>query len=51
MLSADDYESLVETLDILAYRTAREGIRRGEEDIKKGRTRKWKDVKRRLARL
>lgn len=51
MLSADDYESLVETLDILADRTAREGIRRGEEDIRKGRTRNWEDVKRRLAHL
>jgi len=51
ILGADDYESLVETLDILADKAAREGIRRGEEDVRKGRTRDWDEVKRRLAKV
>lgn len=51
LLSADDYEALMETLDILADPHAREGLRKGEEDIRRGRTRSWRDVKRRLARL
>jgi len=51
MLSVQDYESLMETLDILADRRAREGLRKGEEDVRKGRTRAWKDIKRNLARL
>ena len=45
MLSVDDYESLMETLDILADPKAMEGMRRGEEDIKKGRTKPWSVVK------
>ncbi len=51
MLSAQDYESLMETLDILADRRTCEGLRKGDEDIRKGRTRPWKDIKRSLARL
>ncbi len=51
MLSAADYEALMETLDILADPKAMAGIRKGEEDIRKGRTRSWKDTKRELARL
>ncbi len=45
MMSVDDYESLMETLDILADPKAMAGLRRGEEDIRKGRTRPWKDIK------
>ena len=51
MLSIDDYESLMETLDILADPEAMAGLREGEKDIKKGRTRSWKEIKRSLARL
>ena len=51
MLSVDDYEALMETLDILADPKAMAGIRAGEEDIKKGRTRSWDEVKRSLAKL
>ena len=51
MLSVDDYDSLMETLDILADPKAMAGIRRGEEDIRKGRTRSWDEVKRSLATL
>jgi prevent-host-death family protein len=51
LLSADDYESLMETLDILADPKALAGLRRGEADIRAGRTRSWADVKRSLAKL
>lgn len=51
MLSVDDYDALMETLDILADPKAMAGIRRGEEDIRKGRTRPWDEIKRSLAHL
>ena len=51
MLSVDDYESLMETLDILADPKAMAGIRAGEANIKKGKTRSWEEVKRSLAHL
>lgn len=51
MLSIEDYESLMETLDILADPKAVAGIRKGEEDILKGRTRSWREIKRHLAKL
>ena len=51
MLGVDDYESLMETLDILADPRAMAGLRRGEEDIRKGRTRPWAEVKKSLAKL
>jgi len=51
MLSVDDYESLIETLDILADPLAMRGIRKGEEDIRKRRTRSWRQIRRSLAKL
>ncbi|MBI2885314.1 MAG: type II toxin-antitoxin system Phd/YefM family antitoxin [Candidatus Omnitrophica bacterium] len=51
MMSVEDYESLMETLDILADPKAMAGLRQGEEDIRKGRTRSWKDIKGSLGRL
>ncbi|MFQ5904734.1 MAG: type II toxin-antitoxin system Phd/YefM family antitoxin [Candidatus Binatia bacterium] len=51
MLSVDDYESLMETLDILADPDAMAGLRRGEQDIQEGRTRSWEEIKRNLAKL
>ncbi len=45
MMSVEDYESLMETLDILADPKAMASLRRGEADIRKGRTRPWKDIK------
>ena len=51
MLSVDDYDSLMETLDILADPKAMAGLRKGEHDIRKGRTRSWHDVKKSLAKL
>lgn len=51
MLSIEDYESLMETLDILADPKAVKGLKRGEEDLRKGRTRDWKEIKARLEKL
>ena len=51
MLSVEDYESLMETLDILADPDAMAGIRKGEEEIRKGKTRSWADIKASLGRL
>ena len=51
MLSVEDYESLMETLDILADPDAMASLRKGEEDIRKGRTRSWTGIKASLGRL
>jgi prevent-host-death family protein len=51
MLSVEDYESLMETLDILADPKAVKNLKRGEEDLRKGRTRDWQEIKNRLAKL
>lgn len=51
MLSVDDYESLMETLDLLADPKAMAGLRKGHEDLRKGRTRSWDEIKRSLAKL
>lgn len=51
MLSIEDYESLLETIEILADPKAVAGIRRGEDDIRKGRVYSWKDVKQSLEKL
>ena len=51
MLSIEDYESLMETLDILADPKAMADLRKGEEDIRKGRTHSWSEIKASLGRL
>lgn len=51
MLSIEDYESLMETVEILADPKALAGIRKGEEDIRRGRLHSWKEVKERLGKL
>lgn len=51
MLSVEDYESLMETLDILADPKAMADLRKGEEDIRKGRTHSWAEIKASLGRL
>lgn len=51
MLSVEDYESLMETLDILADPKVVKSLKRGEEDLCKGRTRDWREIKKRLAKL
>lgn len=51
MLSIDDYESLIETLDILSDPETMARIKRSEEDIRKGRVRSWEEIKKSLAKL
>ena len=51
MLSIEDYESLMETLDILADPKTMADLRKGEEDIRKDRTRSWTEIKASLSRL
>lgn len=51
MLSPDDYESLIETLDILSDKKAVVRIRKGEAEARRGLARPWKDVKKELARI
>jgi antitoxin YefM len=51
MLSVDDYEALMETLDILADPEAMRGLRQGEADIRTKHTRSWQEIKRDLAKL
>jgi len=48
MLGAQDYDSLMETLDILADPAARAGLKKGEADIRRGRTRPWRSIKREI---
>jgi prevent-host-death family protein len=51
MLSIEDYESLMETLDLLADPKAMADLRKGEDDLRKGRTRSWAAIKASLGRL
>jgi len=51
ILSVEDYESLMETLDILADPEAVQGLKKGEEDLRKGRTRSWQEIKNRLEKI
>ncbi|MBT5016953.1 type II toxin-antitoxin system Phd/YefM family antitoxin [Candidatus Peregrinibacteria bacterium] len=48
MISYDEYEGLLETLDILSDPKAMKGIEEGEADIKAGRVVPWEDVKKEL---
>ena len=51
MMSVDDYESMIETLDILADKTLMKRLRKSEQEIKQGKTRSWEEVKRSLEKL
>ncbi|MCX6733199.1 MAG: type II toxin-antitoxin system Phd/YefM family antitoxin [Candidatus Peregrinibacteria bacterium] len=48
MLSYEDYEGLMETLEIMSDPEAVKGIKDGLEDSKHGRMHKWEDVKKEL---
>lgn len=48
ILSADEYEALEETLEILSDEDTLEALREAEEDVRAGRVRPWEDVKRDL---
>lgn len=51
MMGVDDYESMVETLEILADDELVKGIRAGLEDVKQGRVHSWTESKKRLDKL
>ena len=51
MLGMEDYESLIETLDILADPKAMVGIRKGETDIRAHKTHSWQEIRRSIAKL
>ncbi len=51
MMSVEDYESLMETLDILTDPKAVKSLKQGKEDLRKGRTRNWEEIKTRLEKL
>ncbi len=48
VMSADEFESWQETMEIMADPKAMAAIRRGEKDIKAGRVRPWEEVRVRL---
>lgn len=45
MLSADEYESLEETLDVLANKDLMEALRKSEDDIRAGRLTPLEDLR------
>ena len=47
LLSSDEFEGLLETLDILSNREEREAIARAKEQVRSGQTVSLKDIKRR----
>ena len=48
LLSIEEFEGIMETLDILSHKEEREAIARAKEEVKKGRTVPLKDFKSRL---
>lgn len=48
ILSSEEFEGLLETLDILSNKEERDAIRRAKEQVRKGRTVSLRDFKSRL---
>lgn len=48
LISAAEYDSWKETMEIMADPALMEAIREGEEDIKAGRYQSWEEVKKEL---
>ncbi len=44
LMSKDDYESLLETIELMTIPEMRESIRHAKEDIKAGRTKSMKEI-------
>ncbi len=44
LMSKEDYESLLETIELMSIPEMRESIRRAKEDIKAGRTKSMKEI-------
>jgi prevent-host-death family protein len=51
MLSMEDYMCLMETLDILADRETMIRVKKGLEEMRRGKTRSWQELKRSLEKL
>ena len=51
MMSVDDYEGLMETLDILSDEETVKRIKRAEREIKQGKTISWEELKEKLNKL
>ena len=51
MLGVDDYDALIETLDILTDKAAMVRLRRGEREIAAGKTQSWSDFKKSYAKV
>jgi antitoxin YefM len=51
ILSPEDYEGLLETIEILSDKTAVRRIKKSLKQARAGKTIPWEDVKRRLERL
>ena len=48
MMSVDDYEGLIETLDILSDKEAVKRIKKAKQEIKQGKTISWEALKKEL---
>ena len=48
ILSSEEFEGLMETLDVLSHKEEREAIARAKEQVKKGKTVSLKDFKSKL---
>ncbi len=48
LLAEEDYEGLLETLDILSDQKLMKDIRKAEDDLRKGKGIPWEKVKRKL---
>jgi len=48
LMSAEEYEAIEETLEILDDEEAMEALRRAEKDVRAGRVREWDEVRREL---
>ena len=49
LMSQDEFDSIMETIDILSNPEIAKDIRQAEEDFKKGKYSSWEDVKRELS--
>ena len=51
MLGVDDYDALIETLDILTDKAAMVRLRQGEREIAAGKTQSWSDFEKSYAKV
>ena len=51
MLSVDDYESMLETIDILSDKQAVARIKKSKQEIREGKTVSWKKLRENIGRV